>query len=80
MRLIGEVADAIPEIIFAAVIGEADMAGRNDDLVRRFLLALAEAHDFVNDPANDPVYPADLSASDDTRRRRPRSARTAIHP
>ena len=53
--LLGEVSDAIPEIIFAAVVGEATWLVRNDDLVRRFLLALAEAHDFVNDPANDPV-------------------------
>ena len=53
--LLGEVSDAIPEIIFAAVVGEATWLARNDDLVRRFLLALTEAHDFVNDPANDAV-------------------------
>lgn len=53
--LLGEVSDAIPEIIFAAVVGEAAWLARNDDLVRRFLLALTEAHDFVNVPANDPV-------------------------
>jgi len=53
--LLSEVSDAIPEIIFAAVVGEATWLARYDDLVRRFLLALTEAHDFVNDPANDPV-------------------------
>ena len=58
--LLGEVSDAIPEIIFAAVVGEATWLHSNDELVRRFLHALTEAHDFVNDPANDsislPIY------------------------
>ena len=51
--LIGEVADVIPEIIFAALIGNQTWLGANGDAAQRLLEALAEAHDFVNDPAND---------------------------
>lgn len=59
-RLIGEVNDAIPEVVFAAVIGRNDWTSRNRDTVERLLAALAEAHDIVNDPGEDaltlPIY------------------------
>lgn len=50
---IGEVNEAIPEIIFAAVFGNQVWLKHNRDTVARFLTALAEAYDFVNDPANE---------------------------
>jgi ABC-type nitrate/sulfonate/bicarbonate transport system substrate-binding protein len=53
--LIGEVADAIPEIIFAAIVGSAPWLAQNRDVVQRLLAAIARAHAFVNDPANDSV-------------------------
>ncbi|WP_155054387.1 ABC transporter substrate-binding protein [Streptomyces blattellae] len=59
-RLIGEVNDAIPEVVFAAVIGRNDWTAQNRDTVERLIAALAEAHDIVNDPTRDditlPVY------------------------
>lgn len=59
-NLLGEVADVIPEIIFAAIIGSDHWLSKNRDTVRDLVAALAEAHDFVNDPANDaitlPIY------------------------
>lgn len=58
--LIGEVSDAIPEIIFAAIVGSGPWLAENRDVVERLLAVIARAHDFVNDPANDaitlPVY------------------------
>ena len=54
-NLLGEVADVIPEIIFAAIIGDARWLGENRDTVHDLVSALAEAHDVVNDPANDAV-------------------------
>jgi ABC-type nitrate/sulfonate/bicarbonate transport system substrate-binding protein len=58
--LLGEIAEAIPEIVFAAVIGEETWLAENRDAVRRLISALAEAHALVNDCANDavtlPVY------------------------
>ena len=58
--LIGEVAEVIPEIIFAALIADQTWLDAHRDVTRRILDALAEAHDFINDPANDavtlPVY------------------------
>nr|WP_040853385.1 ABC transporter substrate-binding protein [Phyllobacterium sp. YR531] len=54
-RLIGEVNDIIPEIVFAAIIGNAAWVSQNHKTVERLLAALAEAHDFVNDPTNDAV-------------------------
>ncbi|MGP3910799.1 ABC transporter substrate-binding protein [Nonomuraea sp. 10N515B] len=54
-RLIGEVNDVLPEIIFAAVIAHADWTSRNRDTVTKLVAALAEAHDIVNDPAHDAV-------------------------
>lgn len=53
--LLAEVSDAIPEIIFAAVIGHQKWLAANQDAVRRCIDAMTEAHDFVNDPANDAV-------------------------
>ncbi|WP_406437241.1 ABC transporter substrate-binding protein [Streptomyces sp. NBC_01613] len=59
-RLIGEVNDAIPEVVFAAVIGRNDWTARNRDTVERLVAALTEAHDLVNDPSQDgstlPIY------------------------
>ncbi len=58
--LLGEIADVIPEIVFAAVIGAEPWLAANRHTVRRLMIALAEAHAFVNDPVNDaatlPVY------------------------
>ncbi|MFI7705204.1 ABC transporter substrate-binding protein [Nonomuraea sp. NPDC049480] len=54
-RLIGEVNDVLPEIIFAAVIADDGWTSRNRDTVRKLVAALAEAHDIVNDPACDAV-------------------------
>lgn len=53
--LLGEVSDAIPEIVFAAIIGNDRWLAENRDVVRRVLTALAEAHGVVNDPKNDAV-------------------------
>ena len=53
--LLGEVADVIPEIIFAAIIGNDSWLRENAVLVQDLISALSEAHDFVNDPANDAV-------------------------
>jgi ABC-type nitrate/sulfonate/bicarbonate transport system substrate-binding protein len=59
-NLLGEVADVIPEIIFAAIIGSDHWLSENRDTVQDLISALAEAHDVVNDPANDeitlPIY------------------------
>jgi ABC-type nitrate/sulfonate/bicarbonate transport system substrate-binding protein len=59
-RLLSELSDAIPEILFAAVIATADWAEGHRDMVERLLQVLAEAHELVNDPANDrvtqPIY------------------------
>ncbi|MGN9838304.1 ABC transporter substrate-binding protein [Nonomuraea sp. H19] len=54
-RLIGEVNDVLPEIIFAAVIADAGWTSRNRDTVTKLVAALADAHDIVNDPAHDAV-------------------------
>jgi NitT/TauT family transport system substrate-binding protein len=59
-NVLGEVADVIPEIIFAAIIGNSHWLHENRDTVQNLVAALSEAHDFVNDPSNDavtlPVY------------------------
>ncbi|THG30098.1 ABC transporter substrate-binding protein [Naasia lichenicola] len=59
-EILGEVADTLPEIVFAGVIGSAPWLDDNGDTVGRLVAALSEAHDFVNDPANDgvsvPIY------------------------
>ncbi|WP_457962233.1 ABC transporter substrate-binding protein [Arthrobacter sp. D1-29] len=54
-NLLGEVADVIPEIIFAAIVGNEDWLRDNSELVQDLVSALSEAHDFVNNPANDSV-------------------------
>jgi ABC-type nitrate/sulfonate/bicarbonate transport system substrate-binding protein len=54
-RLIGEVDDVIPEVVFAAIIGTGAWTSQNRDTVERLVAALAEAHDIVNEPANDAV-------------------------
>ncbi|MQA34394.1 ABC transporter substrate-binding protein [Modestobacter roseus] len=53
--LLGEIPDVLPEIIFAAVIGNAPWLQENQDAVTRLITSLAEGHAFVNDPANDAV-------------------------
>ncbi|WP_308467206.1 ABC transporter substrate-binding protein [Rathayibacter soli] len=53
--LLGEIPDVIPEIIFAAVIGNESWLTENRKAVTGLIGALAEAHDFVNDAANDAV-------------------------
>jgi ABC-type nitrate/sulfonate/bicarbonate transport system substrate-binding protein len=59
-RLVGEVNDVIPEIVFAGVIGHAKWVAENRPLMQRLVGAMARGHDFVNDPANDaitlPIY------------------------
>jgi ABC-type nitrate/sulfonate/bicarbonate transport system substrate-binding protein len=58
--LLGEVADIIPELVFAGIIGDVDWLAENEDSARRLIASLAEAHEFVNDPVNDgvtlPIY------------------------
>lgn len=54
-RLLGEVSDVIPEIVFAALIGNADWIADHRAAVAALIAALSEAHTYVNDPANDPV-------------------------
>jgi ABC-type nitrate/sulfonate/bicarbonate transport system substrate-binding protein len=53
--ILGEVADTLPEIVFAGVIGSEPWLDANGDTVRRLIAALSKAHDFINDPANDAV-------------------------
>ncbi|OBY26567.1 ABC transporter substrate-binding protein [Leisingera sp. JC1] len=50
-NLIGEVCEAIPEVIFTGLIGNAAWLAENQDTVARLLAALREAHDITNDPA-----------------------------
>ncbi|WP_457962255.1 ABC transporter substrate-binding protein [Arthrobacter sp. D1-29] len=54
-RLICETNDVIPELVFAALIGNAGWVSANPETVGKLVAALAEAHDFVNDPSNDAV-------------------------
>jgi NitT/TauT family transport system substrate-binding protein len=54
-RLIGETNDVIPELVFAAVIGNAGWVSANRETVEKLTAALSEAHEFVNDPSNDAV-------------------------
>lgn len=59
-RRLGEVNDVIGEMVFAAIVGNRTWLEQNEDTVRRLIAALSEAHDFVNDPANEaitlPIY------------------------
>lgn len=54
-RLIGEINDVIPEIVFAAVIGRKSWLDANRDLVIRFLQALREAYAITNDAGREDV-------------------------
>lgn len=53
--LLGEVCDAIPEIVFTAVIGRSSWLDANQTVVIRFLKALVEAHAVTNDAANPDI-------------------------
>ncbi|MCX6501462.1 MAG: ABC transporter substrate-binding protein [Microbacterium sp.] len=59
-ELVGEVSDAIPSIIFAALIASEGWIDRNPEVLERLLAVLSQAHAVVNDPANDeitrPIY------------------------
>lgn len=50
--LLGEISDAIPQIIFAGLIASTDWLRSNRSMLAGILQAMAEAHEFVNDPAN----------------------------
>lgn len=54
-RLIGEINDVIPDIVFAAVIGRKSWLDANRDLVVRFLQALREAYAITNDAGREDV-------------------------
>ncbi len=54
-NLIGEVNDAIPEIVFAALIANKSWVDANGETVGKLLKALAEAHAITNDPAKEEV-------------------------
>lgn len=51
--LLGEVNDHIPEIVFAALIGQKPWLDANGPVLSRLLGALNQAYEFVNDPANE---------------------------
>ncbi|WP_176595364.1 MULTISPECIES: ABC transporter substrate-binding protein [Sphingobium] len=51
--LLGEVKDYIPEIVFAALIGRSEWLAAHGAVLARLLRALCQAHEFVNDPANE---------------------------
>lgn len=53
--LLGEVSDVLPEIVFAAFVVSGPWLEAHRDLAARFMAAMVEAHDLVNDPANDAV-------------------------
>lgn len=67
--ILGEVSDAIPEIIFAALIARDAWLRLHGEVIDNLLDALREAHRFVNDPTNDavtlPVYQR-ITTPDDT--------------
>lgn len=54
-NLIGEVNDAIPEIVFAALIARTGWLEANGETVRKLLKALAEAYRITNDPAKESI-------------------------
>ncbi|ASY66475.1 ABC-type nitrate/sulfonate/bicarbonate transport systems, periplasmic (plasmid) [Sinorhizobium sojae CCBAU 05684] len=54
-NLIGEVNDAIPEIVFAALIAAKSWLDANGETVGKLLKALAEAHAITNDPAKEEI-------------------------
>jgi hypothetical protein len=49
------VSDAIPEIVFTAIIGRDSWLRQNTPTVVGFLRAMTEVHAFVNDPSNESV-------------------------
>ncbi len=51
--LLGEVSDAIPEIVFGALIARKGWLEAHRNTVAALLRALNRAYDFVNDPANE---------------------------
>ena len=51
--LLGEVSDAIPEIVFAALIGKKQRLDANRDVLTQLLKALMRAHALVNRTEND---------------------------
>lgn len=59
-RSIGEVNDVIADIVFAAIVGNLNWLSRNGETTRKLISSLTQAHDLVNDPANDaitlPIY------------------------
>ncbi|RJG57903.1 ABC transporter substrate-binding protein [Sphingobium terrigena] len=52
-RLLGEVSDYIPEILFAALIARQPWIDAHRPVLSRLLGALDQAYDFVNDPAHE---------------------------
>jgi len=67
--LLGEVSDAIPEIVFGALIARKSWLDANRDTVLRLLGALNRAYDFVNDRANEDAAAAtfqQITTKDDT--------------
>jgi ABC-type nitrate/sulfonate/bicarbonate transport system substrate-binding protein len=67
-RLIGEVNDVIGEIVFAAIVGNRKWLSQHGETAGKLIASLAQAHDFVNDPANDaitlPIYQS-ITVADD---------------
>ena len=59
-RLLGEVNDVIPEVVFAALIANTAWVSAHRDTVDKLVSALREAHEVVNDPTQDhltaPIY------------------------
>ena len=54
-NLIGEVNDVIPEILFAALIGNRSWLEANSETVGKLLEALAEAYVITNDPSKEEI-------------------------
>jgi NitT/TauT family transport system substrate-binding protein len=54
-NLIGEVSEAIPEIVFAGLVANIDYLRSNSEPIGRLIKALAEAHTVVNDHAREDV-------------------------
>ncbi|TCN16902.1 ABC transporter substrate-binding protein [Sinorhizobium americanum] len=54
-NLIGEVNEAIPEIVFAALIGRKGWLDANGEVVGKLLSALAEAYRITNDPSKESI-------------------------
>ena len=54
-NLLGEVNSAIPEIVFAALVGKRSWLQQNQDTVQRLLKALIKAHGMTNDPRGEDI-------------------------